>query len=354
MPFEHSPLPSDHPLFRRPDNELRKLTRACQQGNQNPWLIYGEYQMGKTTFLNALASDLRTTGTYVCEINLAAYRGIHSMELVYKNISDEVARVTTVPNNDFRFCCPLDLEIYLRQVIEALNLRRDPQISVIRPCLVLLIDNYGQLEKLLQDDLSDGLVCLAEDRPKYTELSWVTLVITGGNFAQIDTGLSRLVDQAGQNILTLPELREEDTVILVQTGLKGHAGISADRAASIGKYIYQRTEGHPALVHMLGTMFEKEYDEHPAEGDEQLMNNAADCLVETLLGPSQRFYKRVAPKGDLQLAKEACIMEKDSVPYRMSNDAVKRQAWIGLIKGNSQSRCVIRNGIFRRVLSAFP
>src|SRR5690242_10972111 len=76
MPFsEVQPLSQNDPLYCLPHHQLERLVSACRKGAQSIWLVQGDYRMGKTSFFNATASELRRANVVPCQVHFSPTSG---------------------------------------------------------------------------------------------------------------------------------------------------------------------------------------------------------------------------------------------------------------------------------------
>ncbi|HET91459.1 MAG TPA: hypothetical protein ENN99_12100, partial [Chloroflexi bacterium] len=206
------PLPSDSDMFRGRTDELRRLLRLCQREVEGYVIVYGGRQMGKTSLLLRLESQLPDT-VRTCRLDFQGLPGATPLQ-VFTYLARRIGE--GLPHLDAATTGPVVRDA--PSLIEFLGWAMDhPETGQV----VLLLEELGALPPGSREDLAHVLRSVFTNRfDSFGQALTRLMVVLAGGIELYELAATQVSPL--QNIcepIYLSDLSEQDAVDLVRDGV---------------------------------------------------------------------------------------------------------------------------------------
>lgn len=243
--WSRGPLPPDSSLFRGRVVELQSLVQLCREEVKAYHIVYGGRQIGKTSLLIRLASQL-PADIKCCRVDFQQLPSATTLQ-VFKHLAQSLVENVCPQESAADVTDAPRLTDFLRRVISRLEASR----------LVLILEELGALPQPVREDLANVLRAIFNHRFDHPgrPLAKLMVILSGG---------IELYDLAVTQVSTLHNICE--FIYLGDLDFGEAVGLVADTLVSLefkradadvlGQAIYSKVKGHPYFTQRLGSMLE--------------------------------------------------------------------------------------------------
>lgn len=313
------PVNYGHPTFIERPEELLRVADLVQRGDGYP-AVLGPPDIGKTTFLREVEAKKSKVWNIV-SISCKASGSLDPVS-VYKWIAEET-------NQQLKLGLPNDL-MGIRTSTEFMTFLKTAGHLCHRTRLVFLIDRLEDLRSDTVLDVATALRAIFDERQRQVEYKKIVFIFAGreGLFDLCTENSPLKFDE--QHRRFLKDFSVEST----------HRITDADGLGTYAEAIYSWVAGHPCLTQKFCHILQ----ENPSL--------TVDQVADQLLRGGEFIYFKTQIAGISGETKNVMtqIVQGAKIDWDLGNPAVRRLAFLGVIKEDETRRCLIRNRLYEKIL----